>query len=178
MSSPQGLSTALKNVFSFVFEYVLDPVRSQGMFLPGEVVLMRQVCHFFRHIITFDRVHKMNRVKRPENMELASFVAKYKWFLQLPGFADVAISKIEYPRFRVRGSVSRLLQGFLRSLHCESQNEGMALVATVQPSQEWSDKHEVTFLFKKGFLHFKSCKCVNGYEVCSSVLHGSYSVFS
>jgi hypothetical protein len=120
---------------------------------------LRCTCQFLRRFFSPERF--FGRVKLPEapKWPREKLFTGYAWLFSLPPFAD-PLGHV--PFFRKRSAVARLVQGALRALEMRRTDEGDFLLATIQPSQEWSGSHVVKFSRKADGLWWTGCHCRNG----------------
>jgi hypothetical protein len=119
----------------------------------------RSTCRWLHSYFSVDRFFA--RVKLPVSPQWPRerVFTELAWFFALPGFTDRGERA---PFFRHRAAMERMVQGALRKLHMERCADGDYLVATIQPSVQWSDTHTVRFLVEREGLVLQGCHCRNG----------------
>jgi hypothetical protein len=116
-------------------------------------------CRFFRDFFSHDRF--LGRMRLPVSPEWPKefVVSELAWLLRLPDFGD---SLSHVPWFRQSAAMARLVQGALRALEYQRGDEHDFVIATIQPSQQWSSTHIVLFRRASDGLWWTGCRCRNG----------------
>jgi hypothetical protein len=133
-----------------------------------DLLCLRGVSRILRKKIPLGLVVDRIGVSVPDGTDKVDFVGRL-WFVLLLEQWDIAFVRKTLPFFRVRNSLTHVVQGFARSMYYNGTWIEGTLIMEVQPTFSWSKsqtgrekKRTVRASVRKGLLSTPSCDCIVG----------------